>query len=296
MSSTAPVEGPRGAAAILGDIKLSHSVFALPFAAIGLLVGTGQQLPSALLALQIVAAMILARCAAMGFNRLADARFDATNPRTRGRALPSGRVSRGAMTTFVVITSAGFIAVAGSLSTICLVLSPLVLAVLFFYSLTKRFTPWAHLFVGLALGLSPPAAYLAARGAVEADVIPVLWLALSVLFWVGGFDVIYACQDVEHDRREGLAALPARWGTQRALTVARWLHGAMIACLLVAAEIGGWGTLGWVAIHLVSALLVVEHLLVRGGDLTRVNAAFFTINGVVSLAFGALVGADLLLA
>ena len=292
----APVSGPRGAAAILADIRLSHSIFALPFAAIGLLVGTGGEVPSWTLAAKILAAMVLARSAAMGFNRLTDARFDATNPRTRGRALPSGRVSRRAMIGFVVVTSLGFVAVAGSLSTLCLALSPVVLAVLFFYSLTKRFTPWAHLFVGLALGLSPPAAYLAARGSVEADVISVLWLALAVLLWVGGFDIIYACQDVEHDRREGLSALPARLGPERALSVARWLHVAMLVAVGLAGVSGGWSTLGWVAVALVAVLLVVEHALVWGGDLSRVDAAFFTINGLVSVAFGGLVGADLLVA
>lgn len=280
--------------AIVRDIKLSHSVFALPFAALGLLWGTRGQVPSLELVLRIIAAMVLARSAAMAFNRLADHRFDATNPRTRGRALPAGDVSRATMTTFLVVCSVGFIAVAASFGSLCLWLSPLVLAVLFGYSLTKRVTQWAHVFVGLALALSPPAAYLAARGTIESDVIPVLWISLAVIGWVAGFDVIYSCQDVEHDRSEGLFSLPSRRGVLPALAVARALHGVMIVALVAAALSAGLGPLAWAGIALVTGLLVYEHSLVAGGDLSRLDAAFFTINGVVSILFAAFVGADLL--
>ena len=279
---------------ILADIRLGHSVFALPFAAVGLLVGLGGHAPTPLLLAQVLAAMVLARSAAMGWNRFADRRFDATNPRTAARALPAGRVSPAAMAAFVAVCAAGFVAVAASLNTLCLLLAPVVLVVLWLYSLSKRFTAAAHLFVGLALALSPPAAYVAARGAVQADIVPVLWLGLAVLLWVAGFDVIYACQDVEHDRRTGLHSLPARLGVRRALLVARGLHAGMLLALLVAARSGGLGLLSWLAIGLVAALLVVEHALVRDGELSRVNAAFFTVNGAVSLVFGALVAADLL--
>lgn len=284
----------RSVRTILGDIKLSHSVFALPFAVLGMLLGTHGRAPTPLLVAQIVAAMVLARSAAMGFNRLCDHRYDLTNPRTRGRALPAGRVSRPAMIAFVVVCSLLFVAVAASLGTTCLLLSPVALAVLFFYSLTKRFTALAHLFVGLALALSPPAAYLAARGSVEADVIPVLWLAGAVLCWVAGFDIIYACQDVAHDRESGLHALPARLGSRRSLTVARLLHLTMVACLALAAASAGLGLLSWAGIALVALLLLLEHGLVFRGDLRRVDMAFFTINGVVSVAFALLVGTDLL--
>lgn len=284
----------RALPAILADIKLSHSVFALPFAVIGLVLGTRGEVPSLALSGKVLLAMILARSAAMGFNRLADQRYDRTNPRTRGRALPSGRIRPAAMIAFVAACSLAFMAVAGWLSTTCLLLSPAVLAVLFFYSLTKRFTPLAHAFVGLALALAPPAAYLAARGTVGDDVASVLWFALSVLLWVAGFDVIYACQDVEHDRREGLHALPARIGAERALLVARALHVGMLGALSLAVRSADLGTPSWIGVALVAALLVVEHALVSARDLSRVNAAFFTVNGVVSCAFSALVTADLL--
>jgi len=279
---------------ILTDIKLAHSVFALPFAGLGLLVGTRGQPPTALLLLQFAAAMLLARSAAMGWNRLADRRLDATNPRTATRALPAGRVSPRAMAAFTLACAAGFVAVAGSLGRSCLLLSPLVLLVLWAYSLSKRFTSLAHLVLGLALGLAPPAAYLAARGSLQADAAIALWLGLSVLLWVAGFDVIYACQDVEHDRREGLRSLPARLGVRPALRVAAALHAGMLAALAATARAAGFGPLGWAAIGLVGMLLAAEHALVRGGNLARVNSAFFTLNGVVSLVFGGLVAADLL--
>lgn len=280
--------------AIVRDIKLSHSVFALPFAALGLLWGTRGEPPSLSLVLRIVAAMVFARSAAMAFNRLADHRFDATNPRTAERALPAGRVSRASMSMFVVVCSIGFVALASTFGRLCLWLSPVVLAVLFGYSLTKRVTRWAHLFVGLALALSPPAAYLAARGAIEADVVPVLWISLAVVGWVAGFDVIYACQDVDHDRSEGLFSLPSRIGVMRALGIARGMHAVMVLALVGVGLSAGLGALGWIGIGIVVALLVVEHSLVAGGDLSRLDAAFFTLNGVVSCVFAVFVGADLL--
>jgi 4-hydroxybenzoate polyprenyltransferase len=288
------VTAARALAGILIDIKLGHSVFALPFALIGLLLGTGGRPPAPLLLAQVVVAMVLARSAAMGWNRLVDRRLDATNPRTLDRALPAGRVSPRAMLTFVLACSAGFIAVAGTINLPCLLLSPAVLAVLFLYSLTKRVTQFAHLAVGLALALSPPAAYLAARGAVDGDVVPVLWLGAAVLFWVAGFDVIYACQDIEHDRREGLRSLPARHGAARALWIARGLHALMLAALALTALGAGLGPPSWLAIGLVAALLAWEHGLVGARDLSRVDAAFFTLNGAVSVVFAILVGADLL--
>ncbi len=280
--------------AILKDIKLSHSVFALPFAFVGLLVGTRGALPSFRLGLLILLAMVLARSAAMAFNRLADARFDSTNPRTAGRALPSGRVARRDMVVFCTVCAAGFVVTAGLINPLCLMLSPVVLAVLFGYSLAKRFTLLAHGAVGLALALSPPAAYLAARGTVAADVIPVLWLSLAVACWVAGFDIIYACQDVQHDRAEGLHSIPAAFGVSRALIIARSLHALMLVALVQTHGSAGLGRSAWYGIALVGILLVIEHWLVVGGDLRRVNAAFFTVNGVVSLLFAIFVGADLL--
>jgi 4-hydroxybenzoate polyprenyltransferase len=280
--------------AILADIRLAHSVFALPFAMLGLLIGTRGRPPAPLLLVQVVAAMLLARSAAMGCNRLADRHFDAANPRTRGRALPAGRVSPRAMLLFVVACSAGFVAIAGTISRICLLLSPLVLAVLGAYSLSKRVTPYAHLLLGFALALSPPAAYLAARGGVDADVGSVLWLGAAVLFWVAGFDVIYACQDIEHDRREGLHSLPARHGAGPALWIARGLHALMLCALGATAWTAGLGPLSWLACVLVGVLLAWEHGLVTAMDMRRVDTAFFTANGLLSLGFAALVGTDLL--
>jgi len=289
------VKGLASCRNIFADIRLSHSVFALPFAAIGLLIGTRGRAPSLEFTGLIVLAMVLARSAAMAFNRLADHRFDATNPRTQGRALPSGRVSRGAMIAFLVICSVGFVAVASRFGVVCLALSPLVLLALFAYSLTKRFTLLAHGFVGFALALSPPAAYLAARGSVGPDVGGVLWVALAVLLWVTGFDIIYACQDVEHDRRERLHSIPARIGVGRALVVARLVHAGMIGALCFAVAGQEWGMLSWAAVALVTVLLVIEHSLVSPQDLSRVNASFFTVNGIVSLCFSALVISDITL-
>lgn len=279
---------------ILGDIKLAHSIFALPFAVIGLLFGTRGEAPSLRLALQILIAMIFARSAAMAFNRLADRRFDASNPRTQQRSLPSGRVTPGAMRAFLAVCVLGFLATAASLSTLCLALAPLVLVALFAYSLAKRVTAWAHMALGFALALAPLGAYLAARGSVDDDVGGVLLFALAVLLWVAGFDVIYACQDVEHDRRLGLHALPARLGVLRALSVARWMHAGMIAALLGAVALAGLGGVSLLGVGLVALLLLVEHRLVAGGDLSRVGAAFFTVNGIVSVVFAVAVSIDLL--
>ncbi|MHC5209953.1 MAG: UbiA-like polyprenyltransferase [Planctomycetota bacterium] len=279
---------------ILSDIKLGHSVFALPFALIGLLLGTGGHAPSLVLLAQIVIAMVLARSAAMAANRLADRRFDASNPRTSNRALPAGRVTPRAMLVFTLLCSAAFIGVAGTINPLCFALSPAVLVVLFLYSLSKRVTQFAHLIVGFGLALSPPAAYLAARGSVEADVVGVLWLGAAVLFWVAGFDIIYACQDIEHDRHEGLRSLPASHGAARALWWARGLHALMLVSLALTATTAGLGPLSWLAIGLVAALLAWEHGMVSAHDMRRVDAAFFTANGLVSVLFAALVGTDLL--
>ena len=286
--------GAAGLPAILADIKLAHSVFALPFAVIGLLVGTRGAWPEPLLWLQILLAMVLARSTAMAANRLADARFDATNPRTEGRALPSGRVARGQMRLFAWTCAAGFVGVAYWIAPLCGALAPAVLLVLCGYSYAKRFTPLAHLWLGAALALSPAAAYLAARGEVGRDVIPVFWLCAAVMCWVAGFDIIYACQDIEHDRREGLASLPARLGVTGALWISRLLHLGMLLALVQLVSAAGLGAPSWLGIAVVALLLVVEHGLVSGGDLSRVNAAFFTVNGSVGLLFGLFVGADLL--
>ncbi|HZL99012.1 MAG TPA: 4-hydroxybenzoate octaprenyltransferase, partial [Planctomycetota bacterium] len=226
---------------IVTDIKLAHSVFALPFALVGLLFGTRGRWPEPLLLAKVVAALVLARSAAMGWNRLLDRRFDAANPRTARRALPAGRLRPGAMAAFVAVCSLLFVAVAGSINRPCLLLSPAVLAVLFLYSLGKRVTDLTHLLLGLALALAPPAAYLAARGALEADVTPVLWLSGAVLCWVAGFDILYACQDVGFDRQAGLHSIQAWLGVGPALGLSSALHVGTVALL---AALGGAAALG----------------------------------------------------
>jgi len=262
-------------------IKFSHSVFALPFA-----------LASAALAARqgfrwgqigwILVAMVGARSAAMGFNRLADHAIDARNPRTAGRELPAGRLSRGEVWAFVLISAAALLVAAWRLSPLCLALAPLALLVVFGYSYTKRFTPLSHLFLGLGLALAPVGAWLAIRGSIA---LPPLVLGLAVLAWVAGFDTIYACQDVDFDRRHGLHSLPARLGVRRALAVARLLHAlavGLLAALYWAAPLHA----GYIAgVALVALLLVYEHSLVRHDDLSRVDAAFFTVNGWISLGY-----------
>jgi 4-hydroxybenzoate polyprenyltransferase len=262
-------------------IKLSHSVFALPFAlaSVALAAPSGWR-PWPLL--WIVLAMVSARSAAMGFNRLADHWIDARNPRTEGRELPRGVLSRLEVWAFVVLSAAVFVFAAGMLNPLCLALSPVALAIVLGYSYTKRFTALSHLVLGVALAIAPVGAWLAVRGEFARE--PLL-LGLAVLFWVAGFDTIYACQDAEVDRREGLHSIPARLGVARALQVARVLHLAAFALLVALFFVT---PLHWVylaGMAGVGALLLYEHSLVRADDLSRVNVAFFTLNGWISLGF-----------
>jgi 4-hydroxybenzoate polyprenyltransferase len=262
-------------------IRFSHSVFALPFAlASALLAGAAGAGPRVWL--WIVVAMVGARSAAMGFNRLADHAIDARNPRTAGRELPQGRLSRAEVWAFVAASAAAFVLAASRLNRLCLALSPLALAIVFGYSYAKRVSALSHLALGLCLAIAPVGAWLAVRGGFA---LPPLVLAAAVACWVAGFDTIYACQDVDFDRREGLRSLPARLGVGRALVAARGLHA--LAALLLA-------SLYWLAplhpvylagVAAVAALLVYEHSLVREGDLSRVDAAFFTVNGWISVGY-----------
>jgi 4-hydroxybenzoate polyprenyltransferase len=263
-------------------VKLSHSIFALPFA-----------LASATLAAAdggltwralgwIVVAMVGARSAAMGFNRLADQVIDARNPRTAGRELPTGRLSRGEVVAFVALSAAALVVAAWQLNPLCLALSPVALAVTFGYSYTKRFTALSHVVLGLSLAIAPVGAWIAVRG--RFDLPPVL-LGLAVLSWVAGFDIIYSCQDVDFDRQAGLHSIPARLGIGRALSVARGLHVAavlVLACLFVTVPLHPAYLAGVAA---VAALLGYEHSLVREGDLSRVDAAFFTVNGWIGVLY-----------
>ena len=272
-------------------IKWEHSVFALPFALCGAMLAAGGW-PRAHTLLWIVVAMVSARSAAMAFNRLADVSIDRANPRTRARALPAGQLTPAFVASFVLLSSALFVVAAWRLNRLALWLSPVALAVVLLYSYTKRLTRWSHLVLGFALGIAPTAAWIAVRGALDARI---LLLTAAVTFWVSGFDVLYACQDFEFDRQAGLHSIPRYTGIRGALWVARGLHLLMMACLVGLLMVFGLGKLAAVGVIVVGALLAYEHSLVSADDLSKLNAAFFTMNGVISVVFFLFVAADLLL-
>jgi 4-hydroxybenzoate polyprenyltransferase len=272
-------------------IKWEHSIFALPFALCGAMLAAGGWPTTHQLA-WIVVAMVSARSAAMAFNRVADAAIDAANPRTRTRALPAGTLTPAFVTTFVVVSCAIFILAASQLNHLALILSPIALAVLLLYSYTKRFTRWSHLVLGFALGIAPAAAWIAIRGALD---VRILLLTAAVTFWVGGFDVLYACQDYEFDRQSNLHSIPRYIGIRGALRVARVFHVLMLALLIALVVSFGLGKLAIAGVVVVGALLAYEHSLVHPNDLSKLNAAFFTMNGVISVVFFGFVAADLLL-
>ncbi len=270
----------------LDMIKFEHSVFALPFALTGALLALREtHLPMAAAIgklLWIVVAMVGARSAAMAFNRILDARIDGRNPRTRLRHIPAGLLSSGFATGFTIAAVAVFLFAAWKLNPLCLWLAPLALAIVFFYSFTKRFTSLSHLVLGFSLGIAPAAAWIAVAGWLDPRI---LWLTAAVTFWTGGFDIIYSCQDYEFDRSEGLFSLPRRWGIPGALWIARALHVCMVGCLLMLVRSFGLGWLSLAGVAAVVVLLLYEHSLVHANDLSRVNAAFFTVNGYVSVLF-----------
>jgi 4-hydroxybenzoate polyprenyltransferase len=272
-------------------IKWEHSIFALPFALCGAMLAAGG-VPTAHQLVWIVVAMVAARSAAMAFNRLADASIDAANPRTSTRALPAGHLSPVFVATFVVVSSAIFVMAAAQLNRLALWLSPVALAVLLLYSYTKRFTRWSHLVLGFALGIAPAAAWIAVRGALDPRI---LLLTAAVTFWVAGFDVLYACQDFEFDRQTGLHSVPRHLGIPRALWVARAFHMIMLALLVALLWSFGLGKLAIAGVAVVAALLAYEHSLVSSDDLSKLNAAFFTMNGVISVLFFVFVAGDVLL-
>lgn len=272
-------------------IKWEHSIFALPFALCGAMLAANG-LPRAQQLLWIVVAMVAARSAAMAFNRLADASIDAANPRTRTRALPAGTLTPAFVATFVVISCAVFILAASRLTHLALSLSPVALAVVLLYSYTKRFTRWSHLVLGLALGIAPSAAWIAVRGSFDPRI---LLLTAAVTFWVGGFDVLYACQDYEFDREAGLHSIPRYFGISRALWIARLFHVFMLILLIALVVAFGLGKLAIVGVIVVALLLGYEHSLVSSSNLSRLNAAFFTMNGVISVVFFGFIAGDLLL-
>lgn len=274
-------------------IKFEHSVFALPFA-----------LTSALLAARedgradlagklgwIVVAMVGARSAAMGFNRIIDADIDGRNPRTRSRHLPSGLLSKSFAWGFVAVSILIFLVAARALNPLCLRLAPVALAVLFFYSYTKRFTSFSHVILGFALGMAPAAAWIAMRGSFD---LRILWLTAAVTFWTAGFDIIYACQDYEFDLREKLFSVPRLFGVRTALRISRLFHVLMLGCLLALIYCLNLGALSVAGVAALACLLVYEHSLVKADDLSRVNAAFFTVNGYVSVIFFVFWASDIL--
>ena len=272
-------------------IKWEHSIFALPFALCGAMLAAGG-LPSARQLAWIIVAMVAARSAAMAFNRLADASIDAANPRTSSRALPAGQLAPAFVATFVVISSVVFVVAAAELNRLALWLSPVALAVLLLYSYTKRFTRWSHLVLGFALGIAPSAAWIAVRGSLDPRI---LLLTAAVTFWVAGFDVLYACQDFDFDRSNGLHSIPRYLGVARALWVARAFHVIMLLLLAALLVAFGMGRVAIAGVAVVAVLLAYEHSLVSAGDLRKLNAAFFTMNGVISVVFFVFVAGDLLL-
>ncbi|MFO0982433.1 MAG: UbiA-like polyprenyltransferase [Planctomycetota bacterium] len=278
---------------VLKMIKFSHSVFALPFALIAWLLAARDRAPSARVLCWVVVAMVGARSAAMAFNRLVDQSFDAANPRTRDRALPRGAISRTFTWVFVLASLAVFHAAALALNRLCLVLSPAVTLVLLGYSFTKRFTMLSHVILGLALGLAPCGAWLAVRGTLDGSFVTPVLLGIAVLFWVAGFDIIYACQDVDFDRRHGLFSLPARVGIDRALRISTWLHALAVIALTALWLAEGLGTPALLGVIAVALLLWYEHALVKPADLSRVNLAFFNVNGLIGILLFASVLVDL---
>lgn len=277
-------------------IRFEHSVFALPFALTGALLAWRQTgfVTTGLAAKLgwIVLAMVGARSAAMAFNRVLDADIDGRNPRTKSRHIPAGLLSRTFAWGFIAVASATFFLAAGLLNDLCLRLAPVALAVVFCYSWTKRFTSLSHVVLGLALGIAPAAAWIAITGSLDARIV---WLTAAVTLWTAGFDIIYSCQDYEFDQREGLFSLPARLGIGGALNVARVFHVGMLGCLIALHVALGLGIAAALGIAAVAALLLWEHRLVRNDDLSRVDAAFFTMNGWVSVIFFAFWAADILL-
>jgi 4-hydroxybenzoate polyprenyltransferase len=270
-------------------IKWEHSIFALPFALTAALLAAGGLPPWRTIG-WILVAMISARSAAMAFNRWADAELDAANPRTKMRAIPAGLLSKQFVLGFTVIAALAFVLAAAELNRLTLLLSPVVLLVLLGYSYMKRVTRWSHLVLGLALGLAPSAAWIAVRGALDPRIVV---LTAAVTLWVGGFDVLYACQDFDHDRVAGLYSLPQAIGIPAAFWTARAMHLAMLGLLVWFGLLFHFETVGWLGIAAVAALLAYEHSIVSPGDLRRLNAAFFTMNGVIAMVFLCFVAADL---
>lgn len=261
-------------------IKIEHTLFALPFALLGAVLAA-RGIPSVWQLVWITAAMVGARSAAMAFNRIADREFDARNPRTSGRAIPSGALSVGFVWGFTIAAAILFFLAAGMLNRLTLLLSPVALLSILLYSYSKRWTSLSHLVLGWCLSIAPTGAWIAVRGAIDSPA-PLL-LSAVVLLWTAGFDVLYACQDYDFDSREGLHSIPRRFGIARALWISRLLHAGAFAALLTLYLTTHLGALALAGVVATGALLVYQHTLVRADDLSRLNAAFFTTNAFVSV-------------
>ena len=272
-------------------IKWEHSVFALPFALCGAFLAAGG-LPSVHQLFWIIVAMITARSAAMAFNRLVDASTDAANPRTRMRALPAGALTPSFVAVFVAVSCLAFVFAASRLNRLTFFLSPIALLVILLYSYTKRFTRWSHIVLGFALGIAPAGAWIAIRGSLDPRI---LLLTAAVTFWVAGFDVLYACQDYDFDSQAGLHSIPRYCGIAKSLWIARSFHAAMLGLLISLVLVFHLSTLAIIGVGAVALLLFYEHTLVRANDLSKLNAAFFTMNGIISVIFFAFVAGDVLL-
>ena len=269
-------------------IKWEHSIFALPFALTGAVLAAGG-LPPLRVLFWIVVCMVAARSAAMAFNRLVDAQLDGANPRTAMRALPAGALRGRFVGGFVVIAALAFIFGSAMLNRLTLELAPLALGVVLAYSYMKRVTRWSHLVLGLALGIAPSAAWIGVQGRLDPRIVV---LTVAVFLWVGGFDILYACQDFEHDRQAGLHSVPQAFGLETAFWIARAMHLAMMGLLVWFARLFGLGQVAYGGLIVVAGLLAYEHAIVSPQDLKRMNAAFFTLNGVIAVVFFVAVAAD----
>lgn len=272
-------------------IKWEHSVLTLPFGLTGAVLAA-HGIPNMHTSIWIVVALVAARSAAMAFNRLVDAKIDAENPRTKIRAIPAGKLSKSFVFWFVVAAAVVVVFAAWELNPLAFYLSPLALGIVFFYSFTKRFTRWAHVVLGIAMGIAPAAAWIAVRGSFDPRI---LLLTGAVVFWGAGFDILYSCQDYEFDRGSNVYSVPKAFGIRNALIIARLFHVITVALLVAMVIAFGLGKIAMAGVGLVVLLLVFEHSLVKHDDLSRVNAAFFTMNGFVSMGFLFFIAADLLL-
>lgn len=272
-------------------IKWEHSVLTLPFGLTGAVLAA-KGIPNLHTSIWIIVALVAARSAAMAFNRLVDADLDAENPRTKIRALPAGKLSKQFVLGFVVVTSVVLMFAAWQLNPLAFYLSPVALGIVFFYSFTKRFTRWAHVALGLAMGIAPAAAWIAVRGSFD---VRILLLTGAVVFWGAGFDILYSCQDYEFDHGFGVYSVPRAFGISKALWIASGFHLVTVTLLAAMVVAFGLGTIAMAGVAIVAILLIYEHSLVKHDDLSRVNAAFFTMNGLISMGFLVFVAADVML-